>query len=360
MKRTKALILESDAPLSKAMSGIMDTSLPAIVTEGGEYAGLIDDRHVRLNVSDPSKVKCCNVMEKAPSLTEEATLDEAIGVFLSAATYKGIPVLDGRGKPDGLVTRTDVLQSIIEDGALPEAKLSEVMKSPVYSIDVNETLGSAKKMMKEKDVHRLLVTENGFPYGVISTLDLSSATLQPKERQRKDIISSKENFDEQKIRAMVRDITATIEPEKSLREASEKMVKNNVSYVIVVSNRKPVGVLSAMDIFKMVGESMSRKPGPSIAGLSKDDMIHYDDIVKSVESSMSRFEKSFAVSVPSLHFKKGKSVYSVSMHFSADGKPQVVQAEEHTISECMQTLSTELRGMFEKMKSFKSEARKRG
>jgi len=60
----------------------------------------------------------------------------------------------------------------------------------------------------------------------------------------------------------------TISPEESIRDAIEKMAKNNVSGLIVVENEKVVGIISESDIIKFLSSGFPEIKTPINVALS--------------------------------------------------------------------------------------------
>ncbi len=76
----------------------------------------------------------------------------------------------------GIVTETDIVRKIVAQSKNPEeTKVSEIMSTPIYTIDGEKSIVDANDLMDEKHIRHLVVTEEGNPVGVISARDL----LQP-------------------------------------------------------------------------------------------------------------------------------------------------------------------------------------
>ena len=73
----------------------------------------------------------------------------------------------------GIMTERDVVQKVVCQGMDPkETKVSEVMESPVPSIDMEKTIVDAARMMRQLKVKKLLVTEGREVKGIISEHDI--------------------------------------------------------------------------------------------------------------------------------------------------------------------------------------------
>lgn len=127
-------------------------------------------------------------------LRPEMTVPEAQEV-LASKSVSGAPVVDAAGRVIGVVSQNDLVRktahpdsvakagqffSSIEDyqeiGETPVAPasmhVSDVMVKRVYSVSRDTGAAVAANIMRERRIHRLLVTDRGVLVGVISSLDL--------------------------------------------------------------------------------------------------------------------------------------------------------------------------------------------
>jgi CBS domain-containing protein len=77
----------------------------------------------------------------------------------------------------GIVTERDILKKLVLNHDSMDLKVGDVMSSPLLTIDSHAALGEAADLMAEKNVRRLLVTENGRIRGIITERDIMRATL---------------------------------------------------------------------------------------------------------------------------------------------------------------------------------------
>jgi len=110
------------------------------------------------------------------TLSPAATLREAMAL-LASHHVSGAPVVSG-GKLVGVVTTTDLLASL-ERNAPGEHDVSEVMyRAPLVTLPADAAVDAAADLMKNLDIHRVLVTENDRLVGVVSALDVARAVAE--------------------------------------------------------------------------------------------------------------------------------------------------------------------------------------
>ncbi len=99
---------------------------------------------------------------------------------LMASENRGsIVVMDGTS-PVAIVTESDLFKKVVAKDLEPkEVRVRDVMSSPLISIDPEQPLRNAAKLMVEKEIRRLPVVESNRLVGILTAADL--ARLEPHE-----------------------------------------------------------------------------------------------------------------------------------------------------------------------------------
>ncbi len=123
--------------------------------------------------------------------------------LLSTRMISGAPVVDESGKVVGVVSLSDIaafsasgrggLQtdrdmyySVPEmedylvgfftvDDFSPGATVCDIMTPAVYTLGQDATMLEAAEMMRAARIHRIIVTQEGLPQGIVTTMDLVGA-----------------------------------------------------------------------------------------------------------------------------------------------------------------------------------------
>ncbi len=83
----------------------------------------------------------------------------------------------------GIVTETDLTRKMLAKGLQMETtKVSEIMTSPLLTVDCHEPLVEANQLMAKKKIRHLGVTENEKVVGLISVKDLVHYFSNPRMR----------------------------------------------------------------------------------------------------------------------------------------------------------------------------------
>jgi CBS domain-containing protein len=114
------------------------------------------------------------------SISEAASLAEAVGL-LDSNKISGMPVVDPSGELVGVLSQTDLIKA----QANPQLQanwrglaVGQIMTKPALTIPSTATLEQAARLMGERRVHRLVVTDaTATPIGIISASDLVRSWL---------------------------------------------------------------------------------------------------------------------------------------------------------------------------------------
>ena len=117
--------------------------------------------------------------EKSTSLQDAAQEMNRLNV--------GCVIVTDESKPIGIVTERDFVTKVAAEGRPLFTEISEVMSSPLITIDPEETIWEASEIMKEKLIHKLPVIENERIVGVITTSDIVRISSVGSDSQMRKI-----------------------------------------------------------------------------------------------------------------------------------------------------------------------------
>ena len=102
-------------------------------------------------------------------LDESVSIQDAASKMIDAKI--GSVIVTAEGKHVGILTEKDFI-SIAAEGRPLFTAISEVMSSPIISINSEETVWEAAELMKEKSIHKIPVQENDKIVGILTATDL--------------------------------------------------------------------------------------------------------------------------------------------------------------------------------------------
>ncbi len=93
------------------------------------------------------------------------------------------------GKPVGIVTDYDLVNKVLAREANPSTvKVSDIMTTPLITIDPDEDLLKASETMRNHKVRKLPVVRDEILYGIISASDIAQKCGIYVDRTVKDIL----------------------------------------------------------------------------------------------------------------------------------------------------------------------------
>lgn len=120
-------------------------------------------------------------------------------------------------------------------------QLREMMRTQVVTIEPTETAGAAWSTMRRRRIRHLVVTENDAIVGVLSARDLNG----PGDPDRL-------------VRDLMTPDAVSAEPDTTLDEAAELMLRDRIGSLPVVEDGRLVGIVTATDVL----DELSREARP--------------------------------------------------------------------------------------------------
>jgi CBS domain-containing protein len=118
-----------------------------------------------------------------------------------------------------------------------EVSVAEVMNKAIIVMDINSDIPAIAREMVSRDAGSVIITENGKAMGIITERDFVKGIVtedkRPSEIKASEILSTP---------------LITVEPDTSIVEASEIMLKANIKRLPVLENGRLIGVISNTDI----------------------------------------------------------------------------------------------------------------
>jgi CBS domain-containing protein len=128
----------------------------------------------------------------------------------------------------------------IHSREIDKVPVAQAMNKAVIVMDINSDIPAIAREMVSRDAGSVIVTENGKAIGIITERDLV-----------KGIVTGDRRPDKIKASEILSSPLITIEPEKSIVEASEVMLKANIKRLPVLKDRTIIGVISNTDILRV-------------------------------------------------------------------------------------------------------------
>ena len=108
------------------------------------------------------------------TVRDDMTLRQAADI-LSRHGISGAPVLDDQGSLLGVVSLSDVARSLgdpADDAGRPELTVRQIMTPIADTVPEDAPVGDIARIMIANKYHRMVVTRQEKPVGIVSSMDL--------------------------------------------------------------------------------------------------------------------------------------------------------------------------------------------
>jgi CBS domain-containing protein len=112
-------------------------------------------------------VKVEELMTKSVITAQPHQSIEHVRKMLEKNSISAVPVVDSDGHPVGIVSSTDLVQDL-----KPGAPISQIMTEKVYTVPQYDDTSVAARVMRNHNIHRVVVTHEKSVVGMLSAFDL--------------------------------------------------------------------------------------------------------------------------------------------------------------------------------------------
>jgi len=134
------------------------------------------------------------------------------------------------------------------------------MSKKVFTVDVNDSMGDAIKLLKEHNIHILPVMGEGKLVGVITDRDLKKASAS--DATTLEIHELLYLLYKIKIGGIMTKDLITVPSDYTVEETAGILLENRISGVPVVDKDQLVGIITKYDLFRaLVAITAERKKG---------------------------------------------------------------------------------------------------
>ncbi|MBN2110134.1 MAG: CBS domain-containing protein [Methanosarcinaceae archaeon] len=159
--------------------------------------------------------------------------------------------------------------------------VGDIMSSPVYTIEPEENVAHARRLMLKHRISTLVVTRDDKMIGIVTKTDLSRRLAQAEPMWRRRPI------DKIPVNMVMNDAPISIYPEASIRQASNLLLENGINSLAVVKDNV-VGIITGTDIMKYISQ---QEIGTKVSEVMGDDMVfvHRHHTINHVIQEMEKY-----------------------------------------------------------------------
>ena len=303
-------IMDSDFPtvdpedrLSDVLLVMKESNYQEIpVMENGSYMGVVSYTSILKKKNANMDTKAKNLVQGVPILskTDEITM---IAEAMTGNNCRQLPVMSGK-KVIGIVSRNALVDIASKIKALGEIKVWELMTNPVKRVGMDDMLSDAYDIMTELDTLTIPVVDNNENVvGVVGMREIIDNSWKDDTRIIGDFEKSMKA--QVNLRSLFVGSPVLINWDATVKDAAELMVKNDVSTLPVVEDRKLVGVLTQYDIIEVISACRERDlMFTQISGLQDDDKNLREALFDVIGEQINKINKVYTPESLMLHVSR--------------------------------------------------------
>jgi PAS domain S-box-containing protein len=259
MMNTEVVTISPEDQVTDGAKRMSERNISCIVvTEEEKVLGILTEKDFLKCITHRQNFESIKVRDVMSHPVISAALETSVLEASDTAESNGIkqlPVIDG-DKLVGIVTQTDMIRVLMFYGMCRE--VSDIMSKDVASVGTSTTVAKAAKVMAEKNISCIGVTEGKEVVGVITERDLL---------QR--IVAKKKNYAGLQVVDIMSSPVKSVSQDHSIFSANRMMEKLGVRRLVVLDQKGLCGIVTQTDIFRSVKHKLQKEEEECLKLLEK-------------------------------------------------------------------------------------------
>jgi len=250
--KNNLITIDKDQNIGDALRLMEEENISRLlVTEDKKIIGIITQEDIanRLGTGRERKLKAAHIHISSAMTKDlkvipiDSEIEDAAKIMLENR-FSSLPVVDD-SEIVGLITKTDLVKSLKNS----EKAIGEFYTKNPILVNPEDTMVSARKVMLEHNIHRLLVTDRGLLAGILTERDLARGLKTFRRALDKDAHPDIRGL---RVKHVMTREPITIKPETTVGEAVGIMLKNGISGIPVIT--KEFGILTKTDLIRGIAD----------------------------------------------------------------------------------------------------------
>lgn len=297
----------ADEELGEALGRMKSRDVHELpVGQKGKLEGIVTMRELMRRHTLPPTAKVSSVLQQAPTVEPSTPLPEVAEMLITTG-FRALPVVQ-RKKVVGMVSRTDLVRSLAETEALKDLKVRDFMTPNPQCVAEDDTVEHAVHMMQSLGERTIpVVDRNRHLKGALGLKDVVDLFARPKRRKQLGDYATDHEKIALEVKSVMRYPAVTIGADGNLARVAERMLKDDVSSVIVTEDDEPVGVVTKLDLMHFLAGLREREQlFVEIGGMEGEPSEAYDLIYDTIQKEIKRIAQLVTPRTLSLHVQKYK------------------------------------------------------
>jgi predicted transcriptional regulator/ribosome-associated translation inhibitor RaiA len=284
--------IDTDERLGKVRSLFeRDNPKGLIVTEDGEYEGIINERQlIQSHIQDKAKV--AGLVRPAPKIGRDDDVREVARVLVESGA-KIAPVFED-GELWGVVSGDDILEAVIDN--LDALDVSEIYTEDVVTITDDTNIGRAINQLREHGISRLpVLDDDGHITGMVTTHDIADFAVRDMERQQKgDRSGDVDRVLDIPVYDIMSSPVETTTVGESVERAVERMLDNNYAGLVVTPSHDDQlvsGIITKTDVLRALTFTEEDHMDVQITNIQLLETLAREEIRERIQSVAEKYGK---------------------------------------------------------------------
>jgi len=185
-------------------------------------------------------------------------------------------IITQEDKPLGIITQRDILKAFNDTHKTLKMGVSDFMSSPVHTLNIDTDYRDAYIKMCEHDIRHIVITNENGLLVGILSESDFLNYLTPKQ-----LLTTKE------VKRVMNKEVISCKSNEALHSALDKMLQHNIGAIVVEENDKAIGIVSESDTLKLIGDTHINLDEPISSYMSSPVMvIHYEQTILNAQTLM--------------------------------------------------------------------------
>ena len=294
--------------VSKVLGVLKKSRRYEAAVKSTKTVGLITVRDL-LAVDQPGQTKVDKIWRATGAVNKHSSIFEVVQRLIDHS-IRALPVIED-DQVTGIISQMDLLKSLSDASELEGYQVRDMVKSPVWSLEAEDSISNARRIMLNKGISHIPVTKKGKLEGMITASMIVHTFINPTGRATTGGRGGGhiQRFPG-KISGFMDSNPVTIGPDGSVLDAVRMMIDRDESACIVVDEEKNIiGILTPRELLSpLLGLQVEEGPPIYIMGLTDEDFFEKavaEEKLRRVINKGLKFRPD--ITEVSVRIKKGKS-----------------------------------------------------
>ncbi|MDZ4187179.1 MAG: diguanylate cyclase [Hydrogenophaga sp.] len=234
-----------DTPLPEVLAIMENSRISCLLTVDGHDRpiGIFTEQDVVRLLASPT-------LEQSPPQTMADVMHQPVFALAAATDYRDayremmarrfrhLAVVNEEGKLLGVVSEGDFMHHMGFEYLVELKTVASAMTLAPLTLDVTDTLSSAARLMAEKRISCVLITQDGEPVGLVTERDMVRFSRMGKTQWRRPLAE------------VMSGPLQTVTPDMPLQQAAKHMEASQVRRLGVVEAGRLIGLITRHDVVK--------------------------------------------------------------------------------------------------------------